>query len=562
MAEIPIGEYLFRRLKQMGIETAFGVPGDYELALLNHVEPAGVRWIGTPNELVGAYAADGYARLKGAAALVTTFGPGELSALCGIGGAFCEMVPVLHIVGYPSFAAQSSGRILHHTLGDKSYDHYVRISSEMSCATTILKDPENAIAEIDQVLNAMMFHSQPGYIGITEDVVKTMVPASSLNATSVKMTLSPGLEDDHALAAIMAALEASKNPIVVVDGGAGRGSWAPHASDLIKTLRCLHFNTIMGKGAVAEDDLLFAGCYAGVGSLPLTSKAVENSDCILWLGHMPSDFNTGMFTDQVKSSLIIDFQRFHIAVGNKQFQARITTVLPRLTQAIKMSIVLAEKLLPEPVAPLLEQVSGIPASIITQNYLWPRLSSFIKSGDMVVAETGTSQVGAVATKMPKGTYYWTQAVWGSIGYAIGGAVGAAIAGKELGRYKRMIIFTGEGSLQLTAQAMSILNRHGVVPYLFILNNNGYTVERYFEGWDASYNDVPGWDYGGLFKSFSPEVSTNTFKVRTAAELDRILSDDDFQNATSPQCIDMVLDKYDAPEGLKAIFDFKKKLASA
>lgn len=134
----------------------------------------------------------------------------------------------------------------------------------------------------------------PVSIGITEDVVKTMVPASSLNATSVKMTLSPGLEDDHALAAIMAALEASKNPIVVVDGGAGRGSWAPHASDLIKTLRCLHFNTIMGKGAVAEDDLLFAGCYAGVGSLPLTSKAVENSDCILWLGHMPSDFNTSV----------------------------------------------------------------------------------------------------------------------------------------------------------------------------------------------------------------------------------------------------------------------------
>lgn len=147
MAEIPIGEYLFRRLKQIGIETAFGVPGgkiplpfyhrstiqipisntncpylDYELALLNHVEPAGVQWIGTPNELVGAYAADGYARLKGAAALVTTFGPGELSALCGIGGSFCEMVPVLHIVGYPSFAAQSSGRILHHTLGDKSYE--------------------------------------------------------------------------------------------------------------------------------------------------------------------------------------------------------------------------------------------------------------------------------------------------------------------------------------------------------------------------------------------------------------------------------------------------------
>lgn len=94
-----------------------------------------------------------------------------------------------------------------------------------------------------------------------------------------------------------------------------------------------------------------------------------------------------------------------------------------------------------------------------------RLSSFVKPGDMIVAETGTSQIGALATKTPQGVYYWTQAVWGSIGYAIGAAVGAAIAGKELGQYRRMIVFTGEGSLQLTVQAMSILNRHGVVPYV-------------------------------------------------------------------------------------------------
>ncbi|KAK0712896.1 hypothetical protein B0T26DRAFT_753073 [Lasiosphaeria miniovina] len=72
----------------------------------------------TPDELVGAYAADGYARVKGAAALVTTFGPGELSALCGIGGAYYENVPVVHIVGYPTIPAQKSGKILHHTLGD------------------------------------------------------------------------------------------------------------------------------------------------------------------------------------------------------------------------------------------------------------------------------------------------------------------------------------------------------------------------------------------------------------------------------------------------------------
>lgn len=95
---------------------------DFELALLNLVPEQGLSWVGTPNELVGAYAADGYAREKGFGALVTTFGPGELSALCGIGGAFCENVPVLHIVGYPTRPVQASGRIIHHTLGDLRYE--------------------------------------------------------------------------------------------------------------------------------------------------------------------------------------------------------------------------------------------------------------------------------------------------------------------------------------------------------------------------------------------------------------------------------------------------------
>jgi pyruvate decarboxylase len=96
---------------------------DYELALLDQVEPEGLAWIGSPNELTGAYAADGYARVNGAGALVTTFGPGELSALCGIGGAYCEDVPVIHIVGYPPLGAQKSSKILHHTIGDLSYEY-------------------------------------------------------------------------------------------------------------------------------------------------------------------------------------------------------------------------------------------------------------------------------------------------------------------------------------------------------------------------------------------------------------------------------------------------------
>ena len=64
------------------------------------------------------YAADGYARINGIGAVVTTFGPGELSNMCPIAGCYTEFVPVVHIVGYPTESAQKGNNIMHHSLGE------------------------------------------------------------------------------------------------------------------------------------------------------------------------------------------------------------------------------------------------------------------------------------------------------------------------------------------------------------------------------------------------------------------------------------------------------------
>ncbi|WP_275427152.1 thiamine pyrophosphate-binding protein, partial [Stenotrophomonas maltophilia] len=73
------------------------------------------RWIGNCNELNAAYAADGYARIKGMAALSTTFGVGELSAINAIAGAYAENLPIFHLVGMPTSGVQKSKRLVHHT---------------------------------------------------------------------------------------------------------------------------------------------------------------------------------------------------------------------------------------------------------------------------------------------------------------------------------------------------------------------------------------------------------------------------------------------------------------
>ena len=121
-----IADYLFDRIAEAGATEIFGVPGDFNLTFLDNIIASDkLRWVGNTNELNAGYAADGYARERGFAAMVTTFGVGELSAVNATAGSFAEYAPVLHVVGAPSTALQDSKRRIHHTLGDGVFNHFI-----------------------------------------------------------------------------------------------------------------------------------------------------------------------------------------------------------------------------------------------------------------------------------------------------------------------------------------------------------------------------------------------------------------------------------------------------
>ena len=86
MAETVIG-YVLGRLKEIGVDDIFGVAGDYAFPVNDAIaaDPA-INWIGCCNELNAAYAADGYARMRGVGAVCTTYGVGELSAISAVAG--------------------------------------------------------------------------------------------------------------------------------------------------------------------------------------------------------------------------------------------------------------------------------------------------------------------------------------------------------------------------------------------------------------------------------------------------------------------------------------------
>src|SRR3984885_8976592 len=180
-----VGEFLLRRIREDGVSHAFGVPGDYNLELLQQLEDTGtLEWIGACNELNASYAADGYARLNGLAALIVTNALGPLSAINGIAGSYSEHVPVICVCGSIPLKSIERGLGMHHTMADGTWDRFLNAYAQVTAAQARLT-PDNAVAEIDRLIRTAWHHKLPVYMELPSDIayLNIEVPATPLVLT-------------------------------------------------------------------------------------------------------------------------------------------------------------------------------------------------------------------------------------------------------------------------------------------------------------------------------------------------------------------------------------------
>jgi indolepyruvate decarboxylase len=170
-----VADYIVRRLAREGITDCFGVAGDFAFKLCDAVARSeAVRWIGCSNELDAAYAADGYARMRGCSMLMTTYAVGELSALNGVMGARAERSCVFHLVGMPAMRKQRARQIIHHTLGDGEFQNFANISAQAACVSAVIT-PDNCAHEMERLIATARAESRPAYILVAADSAVTPV---------------------------------------------------------------------------------------------------------------------------------------------------------------------------------------------------------------------------------------------------------------------------------------------------------------------------------------------------------------------------------------------------
>ncbi|EBG5297077.1 alpha-keto acid decarboxylase family protein [Salmonella enterica subsp. enterica] len=534
-----VADYLLDRLAGCGIGHLFGVPGDYNLQFLDHViDHPTLRWVGCANELNAAYAADGYARMSGAGALLTTFGVGELSAINGIAGSYAEYVPVLHIVGAPCSAAQQRGELMHHTLGDGDFRHFYRMSQAISAASAIL-DEQNACFEIDRVLGEMLAARRPGYIMLPADVAKkTAIPPTQALTLPVHEAQS-GVETAFRYHARQCLMN-SRRIALLADFLAGRFGLRPLLQRWMAETPIAHATLLMGKGLFDEQHPNFVGTYSAGASSKEVRQAIEDADRVICVGTRFVDTLTAGFTQQLPAERTLEIQPYASRIGETWFN------LP-MAQAVST---LRELCLECAFAPPPTRSAGQPVRIdkgeLTQESFWQTLQQYLKPGDIILVDQGTAAFGAAALSLPDGAEVVVQPLWGSIGYSLPAAFGAQTACPD----RRVILIIGDGAAQLTIQEMGSMLRDGQAPVILLLNNDGYTVERAIHGAAQRYNDIASWNWTQIPPALNAAQQAECWRVTQAIQLAEVL-----ERLVRPQrlsFIEVMLPKADLPELLRTV----------
>ena len=510
-----VSSYLIDRLQEVGVEHVFGVPGDYGFPFMDQIEDAeGITWVGACNELNATYAADGYARTRGLAAVTGSCGVLEMGGAGGIAGAWDEQVPILVIAGFPSAEQVARGAPVHHSLRGR-FDRFAEVLAPITVSQTRLT-AEGACAQIDQAISECWAAKAPVYLQFPSDVQQA--PATPPAAA---LTLPEPQSDPQQLARFLevavSKLRGAQRPAILADYPIARYGLTDAVQQLSESAGIPLATTLSARGSTLDQTRPgYLGFYAvmSADSAPSTGQQrVDASDVLVRVCPRQLDTNHGLADPSLTDDRLIDLQTDSATVGGTTYpNVAARDVLTRLHAELGHGGAdVVHENIDEPTA-----FSARPGVPLTQDALWAAFTGFAESGDVIAVDYGTVGYASMIA-LPVPTRGLFQASWEAIGWTTPAVVGAQLADPN-GRHLHVV---GDGGFQETAQEISTLIRHGLAPITILVNNGTYQVENITHvnpPVDKAYNRLHGWNYAQLPAVLAGDANPLAIRVRTEDEL--------------------------------------------
>ena len=579
-SKIPLARYLFTRLRQQGLQSIHGVPGDFTLKALDYLLPAGLKWIGTCNELNAGYAADGYARVRGLGALVTTYGVGELSAINAIAGSYAESVPVLSIVGTPQRRLQDERRNVHHTMNDGRPRVFAEMARHVTVAQANLIDERTAAKEVDRVIGASIRESKPTYVELPADMVMKEVDAGQLEEKiDIEGELGNPEEEGKLAEELLRRIYEARQPLLLVDSAGGVRQMREEINAFIAASGIPTMCMPSGNNMVEHSHSNFYGVHSGpVGQID-TMPYVSEADLVLCFGPMFSDTQTLSWKvlPSEERRFTLNKNSLHSpSIDNGRSKeinlSRLLTTLTkrfdrsRLNRPDVSSLGNFRTIQPQAYA----KSRGVSLNDpIDQTSFYLRLSSYLRPHDHVVLGNATPILGGRDLILPPGAKITASGQWFSIGSMFPMTMGMSLARQHEPQAKsvgRTILLDGDGGFQVSAQELGTVIRYRIPMTIFLINNAGYAYERQIHGLHEDYNDLAPWRYTELARSFGAteaQLAVNekrngypvrNYTIQTWGDLEELLANEEFCEGKGLHFVDVRVGKFDVPEKFTVVFE--------
>lgn len=556
-------DYIIKFLEQKNVDTIFGYPGGAVLTLYdalykatenkitngNNGNKSKINHILTRHEQGAIHAAEGYAQTTGKTGVVfATSGPGATNLVTGLADAMLDSVPILAITGQVSVSS-----IGHDAFQEADMLGVTLSITKHNFLARDIKDLPNILENAWQIARSGRFG--PVLIDIPKNIFAEEMPGIEIE--NIKQTDYFGLTDNKFKKynpldftaqkdKILELLMQSLRPVILAGGGVASSENAPEL--MVKFMKDNNIpcaSTLMGKSAVDMSEELAFG-MAGMHGLPAANMAIAHSDLIIAVGTRFSDRTVG------NPKLFSRFRAIiHADIDVAEIDKNVKVDIPVITDSGEFFRNLLDYL--DELRNNNDEYKKTFDNKISQWKKWSEEVKKVREKEkqneqkvfvgklkmrevirkvvetvelkrknkkvVFVTDVGQHQMIAAQETKPKSTgAFITSGGLGTMGFGLPAAIGAAFGKKD----GQVILFSGDGGIQMNIQELSTVRKTHVPVKIFILDNKRLGMVRQWQKhfYDGNYsqsvlNDNPD------FIKIAEAYKIKAVKIAERKDLNRI-----------------------------------------
>ena len=518
------GDALVATLLDHGVDTAFGVPGESYLAVLEALREARerLRFVVTRHESGATFAACAYGRLarKPGVAFVTR-GPGATNAAIGIHTARQDSVPLLLFIG--QVPSDQRGREAFQEID------YHRMLGPLTKAVFEPHTPQE-VADAAAEAHAIAMDGRPGPVAVAlpEDVTE----GETGNAPPPQPRSRPAqMAAPEAVQAIARRLAQAERPVVIAGEMVGFEGANEALAAFAEAYGCGVLSSFRQQGVVPCAHPAYLGTL-GLALPPYQDALLEEADLVLALGTRLDLATTLDDTVTQAARFVIHVYPDHDALAGAGADMQVCADLAPVLNGL---IAAAPEAPPAPRGAwraaqrvafdaFRTTVAGPALGAVDLAAVVQTLAEQVPQDATIVNDAGNFSTWLLRHYPYEHAQAQAGPAVGAMGYAVPGAVGAQLARPG----KRVVALAGDGGFGMTGQELITAVGNGLPIVVLVCDNGGYGTiamhqhQRYGSG--NTYGialDSP--DFAAAARAWGADAWTVTATEEFAPALERALA---------------------------------------